>query len=227
MVDQTAISEYSLITPSTWEHIDLADGVEAEATRLAAQATAGLPKDSAAVERHWIEKRIREALAAFDERDDAKVEHVMFPRQGAGETTELPLTMVCGRIRGIEIPEGSRPVEVLVGLAHHDADSVPMDVDGVVAVRSARFTDVTAEFAGLVDEAPGDRADLEQARIAMPSNVYSMRATYVFASPGEDPTWHMISISTLLPTDDRESEIVEVVVGLADAIVGSLRWSDR
>lgn len=212
---------YSLTMPAGWERLALGEDSASSVDEVVARATARLPRDSAAPTRHRLTAKLRGVIEELAQSEGAAMRVVYFPTPAEGANL-LPMTLTCGTALGVDPVSLERPTEFLVTLAQTSPGSAPVDVDGVVALRTLTFADVTENLVTELDEAA---ALLGEARPAEPEppHAFQLRASYLFADP-ERSDWHLVVGSATVPSDEAEASVNVAVVDLFDAMMSTVRW---
>lgn|GEM_PF-1382560 len=214
---------YRLTMPANWRRLDLAEGAKASIDSLVDDATAKLPRDSAAAAKHRLRARLTATVDELQGTDGARMQSMFFPVPKSGADI-LPMTLTCG---GVDAPlsvDKEDTTAVLLSFVKTNPTAKPVDADGVVALRTHSFRDITAELTEETEAMIGDLATAESPPLPPEQRAFQMRASYLFAAPGT-ADWHLIVGSATLPTNDADNEVTEAVLGLFDAIVSTLKWS--
>ena len=218
-----AAETYTLILPAHWRQLDLDDGAAASIEALVEDATARLPRDSSAAVKHRLRARLSDKVEDLRQTDGAHMSVMYFPvPQGPADV--LPVSLSCGRLVSDTQVAVSETTNVLLAVVKTNPTSKPVDADGVVALRTHSFRDITQELV----------AEAEAAAVGLPNvtsgkdelgdqRAFQLRVKYLFAAPGS-ADWHLIVGSATVPSDDAEHEVCQALFGLFDAMVSGVKW---
>jgi hypothetical protein len=196
--------DFELILPGGWVHIPTTPELARvrEKTIEAVIRTAlpdTLPRDKAAP---WRRMLRRELTDATDEASRQGARAVVLPVQEF-HGVRLPGTMVLTVLEDADMPDDPKLVlDAILGDA--GADGLALEIGGCPAARVHQIVDSDA----VKRKAP------------------SVRVNYYVAAPDAPGVWALLTF-TLLTDGDVEAEPVQAITLLFDAIVGTLRWTDR
>ncbi len=203
----------TMTTPRGWRLIESGPGQEDQITEAVNEAFATAPRDSAAIDKHWMRERLRDSFAPVE---DAEVVAIAYPTKPmAGQPLPVSATVLrlSTRTAGVDDAMAS-----LARLSTADSSSKLMTAPAGLILRNHAVRDTTDAFAHTVSEAPVSAGDREQI-LASTTTVRTLRARYVVPSTDGTP-WHCLAFSAVLGTD--EQALVDVYLELCDAFAGSL-----
>lgn len=195
--------DIELVVPDGWVHLPTAPGTERVRARVIDAVVRhhvpdSLPRDSAEPWRRELRKQLLEAT------EEAA-------QQGA-RSVLLPLQP----FQGLRLP-GSLLLTVLEDDPTHDPEKLLASI-----IADAGDEGTYVEVGG----SPAARvsAVIESDRIGRAAS--SLRVSYYVANLDEPGVWGLLTF-TVLTDGDVESELVQAVVLVFDALVSTLRWADR
>lgn len=203
--------------------LDLGDGAAESIESLVADATAQLPRDSAAAAKHRLRTRLTGTVQELQDADGARMSSLFFPVP-TSVADILPMTLTCGEVAPIDGVGPNEVTQFLLSIVKTNATAKPVDADGVVALRTHSFRDVTGEMAkearGLLDDVG---VAYTEADVPPDPRAFQLRVSYLFAAPGT-AEWQLIVGSATVPTAEVEHEVNAALLGLFDAMVSTLKW---
>ncbi len=214
----TCPTPYSLVVPSHLTALPMGQGRAEALDRLAREAVAGLPRDSAAPARHRYRARIESLVAQATALPGAVIDTLYVPAPSLAVST-LPMSLACGRLPLLEVAPADATT-FLVGLSHADPTSRPVDADGVAALR----THVLVSLAEVITHEVC--AIAKPSEDPQPTEAQQLRATYVVCEP-DRPAWHLLVTSMTVPSGDGAAPVVPAALELFDAMISTLRWSAK
>lgn len=216
---------YRITLPAHWRRLDLDEGSSASIDALVADATERLPRDSSAVVKRRLRARLSEKVEELRQADGAQMRVMYFPVP-RGPADLLPVTLSCGELIADAQVSASETTNVLLAVVKTNPTSKPVDADGVVALRTHSFRDITQDLIAEAELAAADVEGLESGADELGSQrAFQLRAKYLFAAPGS-ANWHLIVGSATVPNDDADHEVNQALLGLFDAIVSGVKWTE-
>lgn len=205
-----------IAVPQTWYRMDIATDPEGEIDRVARDMTRALPRDSAAAARHKFAQTLRDIVGSATEDAGAKAEMLAFP-SNRGLSSGLPVTLTVGRLP--EPGDGSaRVAEVMHALAQRDSSATPLVVADTMAIRTHSLNDVGEQIV----ETVADMTDGPEEGADASIEAANLRARYVIGWQGENPSWHFVVGTALVPGGEGQDAIVDEYLDLFDTMVSTI-----
>ncbi|MFG1777022.1 hypothetical protein ACGFIG_11405 [Micromonospora sp. NPDC049048] len=196
--------DFQLAVPDGWVHIPTTPETARLRTRIIDEIIRhhlpdSLPRDKAGPWRRMLRRELTEAT---DEAGRQGARAVVMPL-AEFNGVRLPGTLV---LTVIEDPDDPQDPKALLDsiVADAGAEGMLLEVGGCPAARV--------------------RTVIESDRIGRAAP--SVRVNYYVAAPDAPGVWGLLSF-TVLTDGDVEDELVQAIVLLFDAVVGTLRWADR